>query len=243
MPIEWADRARNHGFILWPDAYHTPSLGMDSDRLSECVSEVKRRQLKGVFGTVPFFREPTLDFVLELPQLEAAEFWGIALRDIAAIYELRDLRHLRLDGKRPALDLTRLRSLRALVWNHQPGDKGSGTLHELKNLWLWRYKAHGGTLEDLELPPSLNSLRIVWSNVKTLDGLPRLPSLTRLVVERCRNLESLGQLAESCPNLETLLISASGRLHANEAMRVASGLPRLRHVVAANKLLVDPNAA
>jgi hypothetical protein len=89
MPIEWADRAKNQGFILWPDAFYTPSLGMDSDRLSECVAEVKRRQLKGVFGTTPFFREQTLDVLLELPQLEAVEFWDVALKSISALYELR----------------------------------------------------------------------------------------------------------------------------------------------------------
>lgn len=243
MPIEWADRSKNKGFTMWPDAFYTPSIGMDSDCLSECVSEAKRRQLKGVFGTVPFFREDRLDFLLGLPELEAAAFWDVALRDISALYQLRELRYLRLGDKRPALDFTKLMSLRALVWNHRAQDRGSGFLHELKELYLWRYKPVEATFESLELPQSLSSLSILWSSAKSLDGLPSLPHLSRLVIERCRNLESLGQLAASCPNVETLVISASGRLSAKEAMRVASCLPRLQHLFAANKLLVGSNAA
>ena len=80
------------------------------------------------------------------------------------------------------------------------------------------------------------------ANARTLDGLPNLPKLTRLEVGRCRNLESLGSLAEVCPNLETLLVSASGRIRIDEAKRVASRLPHLLHLVAADKLLIDPNA-
>lgn len=243
MPIEWADRTKNQGFILWPDAFYAPSLGMDSDRLGECVAEVKRRQLKSVFGTAPFFREQTLDVLLELPELEAAEFWDVVLENISALYELRRLRYLRLGGKRPALDFARLRSLRTLVWNHHSGDSGCASLPELKHLFLWRYKPRGATLEALGLPSSLCTLTLLWSNVMTLEGIPSLLNLTHLVVERCRSLESLGPLADRCPNIESLVISASGRLRADEAMRVASGLPRLRHLVAAGKTLVESNAA
>src|SRR5688572_4079622 len=236
MPIEWANRG--NGFILWPDAYYTPSLGIESDRLRECVAEVQRRKLRGVFGTVPYFREEALDFLSELPELEAVEFWDVPLRSISALYGLGDLRYLRLTEQRPPLDLTQLRSLRVLVWNHVTKDTGVGSLHQLNKLNLWRYRPLTGTFGELDLPSSLTELGIFWSSAKTLDGLPSLPKLTHLEVARCRNLESLGRLAEACPALESLLISESGRLRASEAMRVAAGLPRLRHLVAENKLLI-----
>ena len=237
MPIGW-----RNGFIWWPDACHTPSLGIESDRLRDCVAEVQRRSIKGVFGSVPDFREETLDFLVDLPELEAVEFYDVRLRSISGLYGLRNLRHLRLTEQRPPLDLTQLRSLRSLVWNHVAKDSGVGSLHELAELNLWRYKPPIGTFEELDLPSSLTKLGIYWSNVKTLDGLPRLPKLTLLEVARCRNLESLGRLPEACPALETLFISSSGRLRASEAMRVAAGLPRLRHLVAEKRLLIDPKA-
>ncbi len=239
MGIQYKDG----GFIFWPDATYTPSLGIESDRLHECIAEVKRRGLKGVFGTVPYFRESTLDFLLQLPELEAVAFWDVRFRSISELYTLSKLRYLRLSDRRPPLDLGRLRSLKILVWNHAPRDFGSGSLNLLEELYLWRYKPPTGTFEQLQIPPSLKSLGIFWSNAETLDGLPRLPNLIRLEVARCRNLESLGGLAESCQNLESLIVSASGRLHADEARRVGSHLPHLRHLVAENKLLVDPEKA
>ena len=189
-----------------------------------------------------FERKPSTSFQ-NLPALEAVAFWDVPLRSISGLYGLGELRYLRLTERRPPLDLARLQSLRTLVWNHVARDSGAGALHELDKLNVWRYKPRAKTFEDFNMPSSLTELGIFWSNAKTLEGLARLPKLTRLEVARCRNLESLGRLAEACPNLESLIVSASERILVGEAMRVASGLPRLRHLVAENKLLVDPNAA
>jgi hypothetical protein len=241
MPIEYANRS--NGFILWPDAGYAPSLGIESDQLQACIREVKRLALKGVFGTVPYFRETELDFLAELPELESVQFWDVKLSKISALYGLTRLRFLRLTDQRPPLDFARLGSLEGVVWNYVPKDTGSASLRKLQELYLWRYKPASSDFHALALPSSLGTLGIYWSNATTLAGLPSLPKLTRLDVARCRNLESLGDLAQACPNLESLIISASGRLRADEAMRVASSMPRLRHLVAENKLLVDPNAA
>jgi len=97
MPIELDER----GFIIWADAIQTPSLGLDSDQLPECIAEVKRRDLKGVFGTVPYFREPDLHFLNQLPSLTDAAFWDITLSDISGLYGLSHLTYLRISGKRP----------------------------------------------------------------------------------------------------------------------------------------------
>ena len=241
MPIQYV---REPGeFIWWPDATHTPALGIESDRLKACIAEVKRRALRGVFGTAPYFREQSLAFLRELTHLEAVAFWDIPLRDISALYELASLRYLRLTADRPAIDFAKMLSLQKVVWHHLAGDVAIDEVPQLRELFLWRYKPVERSCVGLRLPSSLQQLSIIWSNVVTLKGLPKLPHLTRLEVGRCRNLESLEGLAESCPKLEVLLISSSGRLRAEEAVRVVSSLPSVRHVVAANRLLVDPNAA
>jgi hypothetical protein len=240
MPIEF----HRGEFMFWEDAYdNTPSLGIESDRLQECVLEIKRRRLRGVFGTIPYFRESNLDFLSELPWLEAAQFWDIHLKNLSGLYSLRELGYLRLSGWRPPLALENLPKLRALVWEHGNGDSGSGSLCLLEKLYLWRYKPVSRTFEGLELPQRLKVLEINWSNAATLDGLPPLPNLSRLEIHRCRNLTSLGDLDRKCPNLEVLLIGWSGRLRAAEAERVASNLPRLKHLVAENKLIIGEKAA
>jgi len=238
MPIEYY----KNKFIFWPDANHTPSLGIDSDRLPECLAEVKCRSLKGVFGTRPFFRENNLDFLATVPWLEAAQFWDVQLKNLAGLYALTNLQHLRLSGSRPPLILDRFSKIHSLVWEYDAKDSGCQLLPVLENLYLWRYKSVNKTFEEISIPNSLRTLEINWSNVFTLFGLPYLPSLMHLEINRCRDLNSLGDLAEKCPNLESLFIVSSGRLPATEAERVAVNLPKLRHLVAANKLLLDPNS-
>ncbi|MCG8435098.1 MAG: hypothetical protein MJA83_13810 [Gammaproteobacteria bacterium] len=235
MPIVFED----NGFIFWEDASWTPSLGMDSDKLPECVSETKRRGLKGAFGTVPYFRESNLHFLRQLPWLRATQFWDVKLDSLSGLYGLGGLEFLRVSGKRPALAFEKLSSLRQLVWDHQNSDTGLDALEDLEMMHLWRYRAEGAGSFRLRLPESLTELRIFWSDIETLDGLGPLPKLATLELGRCRYLKSLGPLAESCPNLEQLLVTASGRLTAEEAKRASRGHPTLRRVFAANKLLLD----
>lgn len=211
---------------------------MDSDQLHKCVAETKRRKLRGVFGTRPYFREPNLDFLRELSELSAVQFWDVTLNDISGLYGLSNLKYLRLSGKRPPLEFERLQCLKKLVWEYHKKDSGIDLLRKLEMLHLWRYRASDKSAFELKLPESLAELGVFWSNVETLDGLACLPNLKKLEVARCRNLKCLGRLTESCPNLESLIVSASGRLTADEAKRASAGLPKLRHLVAANKLLL-----
>lgn len=235
MPIRF-DVSR---FKHWADSPWAPSLGIDSDQLRECLAETKRRKLKGVFGTNPAFRESSLDFLQQLPELSAVQFWDVSLEDISGLYGLNNLQYLRLSGKRPLLEFERLRTLKMLVWEHHKKDSGIGFLKELEFFHLWRYRASDKSAFELKLPDSLVELGIFWSNVETLDGLDCLPNLKKLEIARCRNLRCLGSLAEVCPNLEHLVVTASGRLTAKEAKSACAGLPKLRHFFAANTLLLS----
>jgi len=239
MPIEYY----KNNFIIWPDATHTPSLGVESDRLQECLAEVERRGLKGVFGAPSFFRENNLDFLATMPWLEAAEFWEVRLKSLSGLYALKNLQFLRVSGGRPPLNFDSFPNLHSLVWEYNLKDSGCQSLPVLEQLYLCRYKSVNKTFDDIALPNCLKRLEINWSNVSTLDGLPYLPMLSHLEIGRCRDLNSLGDLAARCPNLESLFIVSSGRLHITEAERIAASLPKLRHLVAANKLLIDPNMA
>jgi hypothetical protein len=233
LPIALEDS----GFISWNDATETPALGIQSDQISACISEVQRRELLGIFGTRPYFRETDLYFLRELPNLRAVAIWDIRLTDISALYDLRDLRYLRLGADRPSIDFARLPTLRTLVWSHRRGDVNAVTLPGLKFLHIWRFKSPSGDLSDLDLPSSLTELGIYWFNAKTVEGLSFLPNLLRLEIARCRNLASIHTLAEACPNLQHLVVTASGRVTVPEAERLAEKMPNLRHFYAANKLI------
>ena len=235
MPIEF----ESGGYIYWEDAMGTPSLGIESDHVAECLAELRRRQLKGVFGTVPYFKERDLDFLNEAPEVISVQFYDIKLADLSGLYRLPKLQYLRLSGKRPPLEFGQLAQLRQLVWEHHQKDCGIDTQKSLEWLNLWRFKAANKRDFEMKLPHSLKQLGIFWSNVETVAGFGALPHLNRLEIGRCRNLCQLGDLAETFPSLEILSVSACGRLTADEALRAISGHPRLRHVFADNRLLLS----
>jgi hypothetical protein len=91
MPIARDD----HGFLFWPDAWGTPALGLETDRMHACIEEVRVRQLGGVFGRHPEFKETDLSCLEAIPDLTGAAFWDTSLTDISTIYFLPQLAYFR----------------------------------------------------------------------------------------------------------------------------------------------------
>lgn len=233
MPI-----SRDRGFLRWPDAPHCASLGIESDRLRECLEQIKDSGLKGVFGSPCFgFAGQDLDFLKEIPFIESVWFWDVALNNIEGLYALADLRHFGIHPRRPAIQFNRFRQLQTAVVELRSKDSGLAQLQSLQTLHLWRYKEKD--LASLSLPDSLVELKLNWASMTSLDQLQALPNLRRLEIHRCRNLESLGVLCERYPNLEQLVIAACGRMSADEGSRSIRGLKKLRHAFVQSSVLVS----
>jgi len=232
MPIEKDE----DGFYFWADAEETPALGIETDRLQACIDEVSNRELSGVFGTQPYFEGGDLEFLRQMRNLVSVEFWDVTISDLSALYDLARLRFLRLsDCKRPGLEFGRLSHLQRLIWEYSKKDVGGSSMSELEFLHLWRYKSNSGDMSGIDLPTNLSELGIFWCNADSLDGLTQLPNLKHLKISRCRNLASITALAKSCPNLEHLVITASGRVTAAEGERLARQLPKIQHLYAGNE--------
>lgn len=82
----------------------------------------------------------------------------------------------------------------------------------VRDLRVWHFKSPSKTCSYLELPQSLARLDVSWSNVRSLEGLPRLAPLRRLALHRCRDLVNVSQLPSLFPEVELLEMSACGRL-------------------------------
>ena len=238
MPIE-----REGQFLRWRDMTSAPGLGLESSQLDACVQEITRCHLTGVFGNPSFgFRESDLHVLTRLPHLEAVWFWDVELKNVDGLYALKGLQYFGVHPKRPAVDFSRLPTLKRLVWEYKRQDTGVGGLAALESLHSWRYRDPTKTFCNLSLPPNLVELEINWSNVETLGDRPRLPLLRRLEVHRCRNLRSLGPLDEIFPELEHLVVAASGKVEDGEGERVVRQLPNLRHAFVKDRLLVTSPA-
>ena len=71
MPIE-----RIGKFLEFEDLGITHSLGIETDQLNSCLKEIKKRDIKGVFGCPVFgFKEDNFDFMNEIPFVIQVWFW------------------------------------------------------------------------------------------------------------------------------------------------------------------------
>src|SRR5215813_1456928 len=120
MPI-----ARENGFLQTDDLAHVLSIGIESRRFDDCISRIKAKRVKGIFGCPSFgFEGSDLDFLREMPWVESVWFWDINLKNIDALYALQNLRHFGVHPKRPPIDFSRLKRLREVVVQLKAKDCG-----------------------------------------------------------------------------------------------------------------------
>ena len=229
---------REGKFFVDHDLKGRPSIGMDSRKLSVCVAEAIRRRAYGVFGNPEYhFKETNLDFLKDLPRIQKIWFFDINLKNVDGIYALKQLKEFGVHPKRPPIRFELLPTLEFAEWQYKDGDSGMATLRSLKDLGLAHYNPKSASFEGLELPPNLVELGIAWVNPRTLAGLPKLIHLKKLVIGRCRNLETLKDLPIIAPNLQRLEIESCGRLaHVEQVIR---RLPKLRKAFLDEKVLLD----
>lgn len=204
--------------------------------LDACAEEIRNRKLKGAFGSSVFgFQEATLDALHDLPELEAVWFWDVELNNIDALYELAGLQFFGVHPKRPAIDFSRFPLLRDLIWTHKPKDTGIRSLKSLDRIHVWHYAPKTKSFAELQLPEQLTELQIIWANPNSLEGLSSIPTLRRLEIHHCRNLESLAPIPQLFPMLEHLVVSACGRVADDEGERLVAQLPSIKHAFVKNR--------
>ncbi|MEP4036545.1 hypothetical protein [Pseudophaeobacter sp.] len=221
----------------------TPSLGLETADLKACIGEVRTRGLTGIFGRHPEFKEVDLACLEEIPNIARAGFWDVKLDDISAIYDLSQLAHFRISGKRLPIDFAKLASLERLVVEHNKKDQGFSSLSNLVMMNLWHFKVTAKDAFEFELPKNLEEVGIFWSNIDSLKGFGICPNVKKLEISRCRNLQSLGDLKTSFPKLEHLVVDACGRLTADEARCALDGHPNVRHAFAGKQLIISSKSA
>lgn len=206
---------RESGFREWHDHIEgVPAVGVESDRIDECLTHYQRHGFQGLFGCPWFgFKQDNLDFLAGATNAKWLWFWDISLRNVDSIYDLTDLEYLGINPKGPGIDFSRLQKLRTVVNDWIKADRGiwASTITEYH---LWHYKPKTKSFEGLEVPAVVQRLELNWANPATLAGLPILNELKVLEIHRCRNLQDLSDLPRIAPNLRELVATTSSKIQA-----------------------------
>ena len=134
-------------FFHEPEPRGQLSVGIESDRIQECVREARRVGAYGVFGHPSFgFKGKDLSFLADIDFVKSVWFWDVTLTDVDGIYNLSDLRSFGIHPKRPPVDFSRLRSLERLVWDFNLKDAGLEQLSRLTLLNIHKLNPKGGDL-------------------------------------------------------------------------------------------------
>ncbi|MHC4744630.1 MAG: hypothetical protein ACYS8Z_22175, partial [Planctomycetota bacterium] len=204
---------REGEFLIHTDPEEGLYVGIESDNLAACVEEARERKAVGVFGNPYFgFKQDNLDFLADLPDLKSVCFYDIKLNNVEGVYELKQLESFSINPKRPGVDFARLPTLTELIWHYNKKDSGIETLEHLRLFHIWHCNPKSKSFDGIVVPPSVADMEINWANPKSLTGLPVMPNLKRLCIQRCRNLETLAVLPRIAPNLEHLVVDACGRV-------------------------------
>jgi len=224
---------RKGKFLVWPEHWETPSLGIETKRIDACIKEVRRKNYKGVFGSPAFgFRQNNLDFLADIPHLMHVWFWATELKNIDGLYALTNLTRCNAGEKRPKIDYSRLSNLDTLIWHHRTSDMGVGALKRLRQLDLWRFKKI--SFAEISLPGSLEKLDVNWCSIAGVKGLQRLERLKEIQFHYCRNLQTLEGLEDIAPNLERLIVTRCNNFTAELDL---TRFPNIKHVFVKNKRL------
>ena len=203
MPIE---RIENN--LIFNDLGITPSLGIESQRLDDCISQVLSKGYKGVFGTPSFgFNQIDLDFLAKLPDVIQLWFWDVKIKNIDGIYDLKGLKYFGVHDKRAAIDFSRFSELEFINWHPIRKDSGIDSLTKLKRINIWRWKPKDKSYGDIPIPSCIQRLDLNWCIPESLEEMPKLEMLTELQIHRSRNLKSITNIADVAPNLKRLVIT------------------------------------
>ncbi|CAA0110602.1 Uncharacterised protein [BD1-7 clade bacterium] len=198
---------RKDGFYQIENQAHVPCIGIETDRMQACVEGIKRLDAKGIFCS-PYhrFHANNLAFLKSMPMLEAVLLRDTQIADVNAIYDMAHLTYFRCNHKRPPMDFGRLQTLKTLVLEPVPRDKGVGALTQLEALHVWHYRPRTRDFSLLGVPSSLVECHLNWVNIESIDALPALLNLKRLELHHCKSLKDLDFDRSRFPALEHIVV-------------------------------------
>lgn len=111
------------------------------------------------------------------------------------------------------LDYTKINGLEYVyIYSPNRKDKNYRKIKTLKSLSLSSDKLDRGNLSTVFESDQLDSLKFMFSSLKSLDGIERSKKMQSVVLDTCRSLEDISALEGVKDTLKALVIQASPRI-------------------------------
>ena len=201
---------------------HGLSLGIDSSNLENCIKEFNKQYkllkkgtaYNAIFGHETFgFQESNLDFLKHFEKVKKVWFWNVNLENVEGIYNLKQLQTFGILGKRPAIDFSKLPTLKNITVDWETKDFNFEFCNAVENFYLWHHKPKEKNFDNFKFPSCChNNMSLNWTNVESLTSLNGLKGLKKIEIHRSRNLKSLKGLENYANTLEQIIVTTCGKL-------------------------------
>jgi protein phosphatase 1 regulatory subunit 7 len=211
------------------------NIAVESERLDQYVNYINKNNIKYV--TVSLFwgyKQKDISFISKCPTIECLGLSSPLINDYSPIYNLKQLKWLRVDDPQNIVDLAQLPALEELHIDHHKHIQNLGRCSSLKTLDTSFYNPPEKNMVELSNLLNLTSLRIYRSNVDSLKGLGNLNHLEHIFLYSFPNLHCIDELNKISDSLTVLVVEGCKKIENFEFVACLSKLKVLKFVNCGN---------
>lgn len=169
-------------------------LAIEENRISEYITYINDNKIKGIFICNIDYSLQNVDFLRHCPTIESVHFLNDNVSNYSGLYYLTNLKYLYADEPIGELNVSHFKYLKELQVNDSKILVGINNCHNIKDLYLTKYKPKTKNLSELSELASLEKLTLCLPNIVSLEGIKHLQKLTYLELYRATRLESIEEL-------------------------------------------------
>lgn len=196
------------GFDFFDDIKRNPDfLIIKAENLQVQIDYIKAKKIKSIALT--YFEIGAiynLNFLEEINFIERIMINDVDI-DFSGLYNLKNLKYaiLSVQNRKQYLDYSQFSQLKYLSIDWYSKFPSLKENKKLKELIIRKYKSKEMNFKDLDLPDCLENLEVIQSNIRNLESLS-VPSLKKIEVHYCRNLNTLNGIESTSDTLESLIV-------------------------------------